>query len=261
MRLAAIALVLMLAACGPAPTPPADPAPEPAAPVAAPAVVDSTAPAVSPVVPTAGTVVPDSGTRNTPSATPRAAPSQPPARAHQYRADMTRSAYRVFGPSAPVSTLAAQIHQESGWRIDAVSHVGAQGLAQFMPATAADMARNHPAECAPADPYSARWAFTCRDHYMRTRLDAINPMGEHGLDECDEWVFALRAYNGGLGWIQRDRRLALSRGLDPDNHTEVERVNAGRNAAAFRENIEYAPKILSRQPSYVSAGWGRGVCS
>ncbi|WZB64465.1 lytic transglycosylase domain-containing protein [Achromobacter xylosoxidans] len=36
---------------------------------------------------------------------------------------------------APVSTFAAQIHQESAWRPGAVSAVGAQGMAQFMPAT------------------------------------------------------------------------------------------------------------------------------
>lgn len=37
------------------------------------------------------------------------------------------------GVSAPV--LAAQLEQESGWQIDAVSPVGAVGMAQFMPST------------------------------------------------------------------------------------------------------------------------------
>ena len=83
-----------------------------------------------------------------------------PLAAWTHRSEMVRSAYRIHGPGAPVATLAGQIHQESGWRADARSWVGAQGLAQFMPATAADMARLHPADCAPANPYSPKWAFT-----------------------------------------------------------------------------------------------------
>lgn len=41
-------------------------------------------------------------------------------------------------PSVPAAVLAAQIEQESGWRPTAVSPAGAQGLAQFMPATWAE---------------------------------------------------------------------------------------------------------------------------
>lgn len=181
-----------------------------------------------------------------------------PAAAMQHRAEMTRSALRVFGPSAPVATLAAQIHVESAWRVDARSPVGAMGLAQFMPATAADMARRWPAECAPADPWSPAWAFRCRDRYMRSHLVALRSLGS-GLTECARWVFALRAYNGGRGWVERDRRAALDAGLDPDDWRAVASVNAGRSPAAWRENTSYAPKILQVQQRYQAAGWGAGV--
>ena len=62
--------------------------------------------------------------------------AQPPQAALQYRDDVIRNARLEWGLSAPVADFAAQLHQESGWRPDAVSPAGAQGLAQFMPATA-----------------------------------------------------------------------------------------------------------------------------
>ncbi len=181
----------------------------------------------------------------------------PPPAAEQYRAAMTRSAYRIHGPAAPVSLLAGQIHQESAWKPLARSHAGAEGLAQFMPATAADMAARFPGDCAPANPFSPAWAFTCRDRYMASLLRQLSPTGG-GLTECARWVFALRAYNGGMGWVIRDRRKAAEAGVDPDNWIQVQQFNAGRSAANFRENTEYPVRILWLQQRYAS--WGARAC-
>ena len=51
-----------------------------------------------------------------------------PTQAERYRALLIREARVVWGMDAPVATFAAQIHQESMWRADAVSRAGAQGL-------------------------------------------------------------------------------------------------------------------------------------
>ena len=59
-----------------------------------------------------------------------------PRAAQQYRATLVRAAHATWGLDAPVAVFAAQVHTESWWRNDTVSHAGAQGLAQFMPATA-----------------------------------------------------------------------------------------------------------------------------
>lgn len=186
--------------------------------------------------------------------------AQVPQAALQYRAEMTRSAYRVHGPAAPVAALAGQIHQESAWKIDAKSWAGAEGLAQFMPLTAKDMAARYPSDCAPANPYSARWAFTCRDRYMASQLKGSRQM-KTGMDEKSHWAFAFRAYNGGLGWINRDRRMCLLAagcpGCNPDDHEQVMPFNAGRRASAHKENREYAIRIFALQPRY--AEWGRSL--
>ena len=59
-----------------------------------------------------------------------------PPEAKQHQRELTRNARAIFGLDAPVSLFAAQIHQESRWKVNAKSHVGGQGLAQFMPSTA-----------------------------------------------------------------------------------------------------------------------------
>jgi hypothetical protein len=203
-------------------------------------------------------IAPPAPARLEPVPNVRSAPP-PPQRSAQYKREMTESARRVFGPGAPTATLAAQIHQESGWRPDARSPAGALGIAQFMPATADDMADKH-AACAPANPFDPSWGFRCRDRYMRSRLDLARPMAD-SLTECERWTYALRAYNGGAGWVSRDRKLAQARGLDPDDPYQVATVNAGRSAAAFRENVEYAPKIHRLAHRYAQHGWGRSVCA
>ena len=73
-------------------------------------------------------------------------------------------------------------------------------------------------------------------------------------------AFTLSAYNGGQGWVARDKRLAAQRGLDPDRwHNHVATVNAGRSAPNWRENRAYPWRILARQDAYVRGGWGPGI--
>jgi membrane-bound lytic murein transglycosylase MltF len=185
---------------------------------------------------------------------------QIPVAAWGYRAEMARSAYQVFGPGAPVATLAAQIHQESGWKGTARSWVGAQGLAQFMPATARAMARLYPQHCAPANPFSARWAFACRDRYLAALVTASRrPVGVGPVSRCSRYAFGLRAYNGGAGWMNRDRRRARNDGLNPDDWRAVRDINDGRGEAYHRENREYPERIYRLEPRYAAAGWGSGL--
>lgn len=184
-----------------------------------------------------------------------------PEAAHQYQRTLTAEAQTVFGVRAPVASLAAQLHQESAWRADARSRVGASGLAQFMPATAADMARIYPRELGPADPLNPAWAIKAQVRYMRDLNRSIKPVaGGRPLNDCATWWFGFRAYNGGLGWINRDRRLTAANGGDPNYPWSVEQWNAGRSAANFRENTEYPRRIIMRwTPVYVAGNWGEGI--
>lgn len=181
-----------------------------------------------------------------------------PPEARQHQRELTRNARVVWGLGAPVSTFAAQIHQESWWNTGARSPVGAQGLSQFMPATARWITGIYPDQLKDNQPYNPSWSMRALVLYNRWHWQRI----PGAASDCDHMAFVLSAYNGGLGWVQKDRRLATRQGLDASRYWgQVEKVNAGRSTASFRENRGYPLKILRTwQPLYMTAGWGPGEC-
>jgi len=80
--------------------------------------------------------------------------------------------------------LAAQLYAESNFNPFAVSHAGAQGIAQFMPATARAVGL--------ANPFDAGQAIDAQAHLMR---DHLRQFGSVPL--------ALAAYNAGPGAVSR----------------------------------------------------------
>ena len=178
-----------------------------------------------------------------------------PRAAQQYRTTLVRAAHATWGLDAPVAVFAAQVHTESWWRNDTVSHAGAQGLAQVMPATARWLPSVAPETGKPA-PFNPGWSLRALCVYDKWLWDRVA-----GHDDFERMAFTLSAYNGGLGWVNRDRKKARALGLDDRVWFDsVENVNAGRSKAAFRENRNYPRLILKeRQYAYIKAGWGPGV--
>ena len=180
-----------------------------------------------------------------------------PHAANAHRATLVRSAHYVWGLDAPIATFAAQVHQESTWRSNVTSHAGAQGIAQFMPATAQWMADIYPNTLTSPQPFNPGWALRAMvqyDSWLYTRNQAESP--------CERWAMTLAAYNGGQGWVNRDRRLALASGASELAwFNSIELFNAGRSISNFTENRNYPRRILMQlEPIYVAAGWGSGVC-
>lgn len=173
-----------------------------------------------------------------------------PPNAIKHRADLTRIAHAVWGLDAPIPVFAAQIHQESGWRPDAVSHVGAQGLSQFMPATATwlcQLTGTPKDQCQPTNPQWAMRALVQYDQWLYARV--------WGLNDYDRMWATLRAYNGGLGWWQREALLVPARRLA--TRAEIDAMCGKHQRAQLhcRENLNYPRRILNvYQPRYF--GWG-----
>lgn len=182
-----------------------------------------------------------------------------PRAALQYRGQLIREARAVWGMEAPVAIFAAQIHTESNWRNDVTSFAGAQGLAQFMPSTAAWLPSVAPETGTPA-PFSPAWSLRACVTYDKWLYDRLRPMRAASLAVCERMAFTLSGYNGGIGWVGKDRALAARTGRNPDRwFGNVEDVNAGRNKSAIRENRRYVTLIFQRQSAYTAAGWGPGV--
>lgn len=180
-----------------------------------------------------------------------------PAQAQQYRRELVRIAQAEWGLDAPVAAFAAQVHQESRWRFNAKSPVGAQGLGQMMPSTAVWLAELFPETLGNVEPYNPTWSLMALVSYDRWLADRIK-----GRNACEQFAMVLSSYNGGLGWLIRDRKLASAKGADPLVwFGSIERFNAGRSLAAFSENRGYPRLILKTfEAQYVAAGWGQGVC-
>lgn len=180
--------------------------------------------------------------------------SGPPTASLQYRDEVIRNARAEWGMSAPVADFAAQFQQESGWKADAKSPVGAVGMAQFMPATADWISHLIP-DLAANKPLNPSWsirALVSYDHWLFMRTS--------GANHCQRMAFTLSAYNGGLGWVNRDKKLASQRGLNAQYwFGQVETVNAGRSQANWKENHHYPQQILYAIASrYLS--WGSASC-
>jgi hypothetical protein len=113
----------------------------------------------------------------------------------------------------PVAFFTRLIWQESSFRTGAVSPAGAQGVAQFMPGTAAERGLLDPFDPEQAIPKSAE---LLRDHVRR--------FGNIGL--------AAAAYNGGPGRVSN--WLAERGGLPEETRTYVYRIT-GRSAEDWAE--------------------------
>lgn len=174
-----------------------------------------------------------------------------PAQAHQHQRTLKREAQRVWGLQAPVATFAAQVHQESRWRENARSPVGAVGLTQFMPGTAQWIGGITPdlAERAPLNPTWALRALVVYDLWLWQRIRADN--------DCERMAFVLSAYNGGLGWVYKRQKLSPQPGLCMGQTCAI---NPGVTPASQRENAHY-PTVILRTYEPLYAGWGPGSCT
>lgn len=183
-----------------------------------------------------------------------------PEAATQRQRELTRLAQQEFGLDAPVAMFAAQVHQESSWRTTARSPY-ADGLAQFTPATATWISEIYP-DLGVAAPFSPAWALRAMLRYDKHLVSRVKPWNARDVPICDRWAFALSAYNGGPGWLSRDRRLARAEGANPDLWFDHVEHHTRRADWARRENRHYPQRILFElEPRYRLAGWpGRAPC-
>lgn len=159
----------------------------------------------------------------------KARPEAIPPLALKYRPTLIREARFLFGLTAPTSTFSSQIHAESNWNPSARSRSGATGLTQFMPRTAAWMAKRYP-DLRPVAPLNPIWSIRAMLRYDRYLWDKAR-----GWELCPRMKLTLASYNAGEGRMYKQWP---------------------------KETRAYVHRILQvLEPLYVANGWGSGSCS
>jgi membrane-bound lytic murein transglycosylase MltF len=143
--------------------------------------------------------------------------------------------FRTYGLQYDIDwlMLASFAFQESGFDQDARSHVGAVGVMQVMPSTAADrrVSIENIDQLENNVHAGTKYLALLRSHYF----------SDEDLDATERMLFTMAGYNAGPNRINRLRRVAESRGLDPNIwFNNVELVVA---AQVGREPINYVSNI------------------
>lgn len=126
----------------------------------------------------------------------------------------------------PVQLFLAQITQESGWNPNALSGAGAQGIAQFMPGTAAGMGLSNP-----WDPVASLQAAAELDHSL--------------FQKYGSWPYALAGYNAGSG--------AIAPGSSPSSWPAETQAYVKSIMAAAGNSVSSIPSTVSADFSSASA--------
>lgn len=138
--------------------------------------------------------------------------------------------------------LAAQGFQESRLNQSKRSHVGALGVMQIKPSTAADRNVNVP------DISILENNIHAGAKYMRFLADRYF---SDGMDDLNQWFFSLAAYNAGPAKVARLRREAKADGLDPNRWFNNVEIIAARRIG--RETVTYVANIYKYYVGYKMA--------
>jgi soluble lytic murein transglycosylase-like protein len=161
-----------------------------------------------------------------PICTPAAAAAQP--ERHNYAAPVAEAAQR-FG--IPELWIWRVMHAESRGRIGAVSHAGAMGLMQIMPATWASLTARHRLG---SDPFDPRANILAGAAYLRAMWDRYGDVR-----------LMLAAYNAGPG--RADAYVAGRRGLPAETRAYVAKIAPELNGTGDVGAIS--------APTLSSTGW------
>lgn len=152
-----------------------------------------------------------------------------------YDSIIAHSAERYL-PGLDWRLVKAQLWQESSLNPDAVSPVGAQGIAQFMPDTWARMVKKMhlPSNVTPFYP---SYAIQACCFYMAELYKEWTAKRE----DADRYALALASYNAGLGNILEAQKLA---GDANEYHKIIAQLHRVTNADNANETSAYVEKIF-----------------
>ena len=156
--------------------------------------------------------------------------------------DRFKTLFKKYGKTYSLDwlLLSAQAFQESQLKQQTMSHMGAVGVMQLLPSTAA-----HP----PINITNIKTAdnnIHAGVKYMRYLIDKF--FVREQMDFLNEELFALAAYNCGPGNVRKLRRETVKRGLDPNIWFDNVEILAAHHIG--RETVQYVSNIYMYYRSY-----------
>lgn len=188
--------------------------------------------------------------------------AQIPQNAYRWRRTLRKEVNAVFGPDYPISIFAAQIHQESYWNEKARSPFAA-GLGQQTPQTEKWL-NNMFSELRAigGGALNGKWsirALVQYDFWLKPRTDPTGRYAPKKDKKCnckdssrDWWARILAAYNGGLGWVQKETLKAKQLyDCDTSCYFTCTQLACERAEANCEESWSYVERILFlHRPKY-----------
>lgn len=136
--------------------------------------------------------------------------------------------------------MAAQAYQESGLDQSRKSHVGAVGVMQVLPTTAADRNVNI------SEIEKLENNIHAGTKYMRFIVDRYYK--DEPMDDIDKMLFAFASYNAGPAKVRRLRKQTAKMGLDPNVWFHNVEVAAAK--VIGRETVQYVSNIYKYYIAY-----------
>lgn len=180
-----------------------------------------------------------------------------PANCERWKRDTIRIAQHEMGLNAPSSLIGSIILKESSCNENAHNaRFGATGLGQFIPNTVTHV-RQLSRELRNFNPRDGRQSIQAIIVYLEWSKNTVASRRPVNT-QCDRVAFGLSAYNGGAGWVNRDRTICNSvAGCDPGAWFSNTEQHSRRNRGAFRENRDYVSTIINQfTPLFINSGWG-----
>jgi membrane-bound lytic murein transglycosylase MltF len=134
--------------------------------------------------------------------------------------------------------LMAQAYQESRLREKAQSHVGARGIMQLMPATAREMNVGSIYNTDSNIHAGVKYHKLLKDRYFN----------DENIAKSDRTLFIFAGYNAGPNRINKFRKIAKERGLDPNKWFGNVEVIAAEKIG--RETVQYIQNIYNYYVAY-----------
>ena len=136
--------------------------------------------------------------------------------------------------------MAAQAYQESGLNQNRKSHVGAIGVMQVLPSTAADRNVNI------SEIEKLENNIHAGTKYMRFIVDHYYK--NEPMDDLNKMLFAFASYNAGPAKVRRLRKKAAEMGLNPNVWFDNVEIAAAK--VIGRETVQYVSNIYKYYIAY-----------